>query len=208
MGRPRIYKLSKETREKISKGRSAYFAQPSARKRWSILQKEVQNRPEVKAKAARRRKGYKHSWETMKKMVKTSRARLDAKRAKGLPLYSYSFVACRFFDAASKVLGVDIQHAENGGEKEMGHYRFDGFILCLKEIWEWDGIGHCDPEDQKYDRQRDWNILSKLKGFKVRRFDEEKVLQLWHEGNPLTEALYKEIEERCSKCTILHRRTN
>lgn len=111
----------------------------------------------------------KHKW-TPEERVKMSEAWV--KRV-GINRVSFNKKACIYIDFLNEKNGWHLQHALNGGEKNVGPYFLDGYDAELNIAFEYDEKYHNTRKEK--DKIKADFIISKL-GCKFYRYDEEKDL--------------------------------
>ena len=68
--------------------------------------------------------------------------------------YNYSKDSIKYLDEISKKLNIEIQHAENGGEKQLLKYWLDGYIEKYNIGIEWNDPQHYKKSERNKDSKR------------------------------------------------------
>lgn len=86
---------------------------------------------------------------------------------------TYNENACKFIDELNKKLGLNLQHALNGGEFNVSGFSLDGYDEKKNVVFEYDEPKHNKKCQIKKDKYRQQIIIEKLKPVKFLRFNEE-----------------------------------
>lgn len=122
---------------------------------------------ETKNKLRNRRIGKKAS-DTTKEKLRNIRLQI-VKDIGGFP--SYNKVACDFMDLISNKLGLNFQHAMNGGEVILCGYSVDGYDKINNVVFEYDEKRHENLTRKLKDISRTENIVKNI-GCEVIRYSE------------------------------------
>jgi len=127
-------------------------------------------------------KGFRHSDKTReflrnKTFSEVTREKLRKHRwnqiAKlGIKRSNYNPNACIFIDRVNECMGLNLQHALNGGEFKIAWYSVDGYDKENKVILEYDEPYHNSPSCKTRDLIRQTRIIKKIKPSLFLRYDE------------------------------------
>ena len=92
------------------------------------------------------------------------------KKLGGFPKYNPN--ACKFIDNINKCIGLNLQHALNGGEVKLYGYMVDGYDKEKNIIFEYDEPGHNRRWKQKKDIIRQETLIKKICPVLFLRYDE------------------------------------
>lgn len=172
---------SKERKEIISKQKKELYSDKNNHPSYG---KEVSEQTRKKMSDARRdisgennpNFGKHHSEETKHKQRK---ARILDLKNKGICIGSdssrnYNAVACLFIDKLNGCLGLNLQHALNGGEAEFYSYFVDGYDKENNIIFEYDEPHHYSKGKLKHkDIIRQENLVKQIKPSVFIRYNEK-----------------------------------
>jgi hypothetical protein len=86
---------------------------------------------------------------------------------------NYNPKACEFIDKLNGLLGLNLQHALNGGEIELYGYFADGYDKDKNIIFEYDEKYHRKPEHKNRDAHRQSIMIEKIQPSLFLRYDEK-----------------------------------
>jgi hypothetical protein len=110
----------------------------------------------------------KHSEETLEKLRVIKLKRIKQLYGNGM----YNPLACKFINNLNKIMGIKLQHAENGGERWIGGYSVDGYDEQNNIVFEYDEPKHNSPNHQRKDAIRQQNIINKIHPTLFLRYNE------------------------------------
>lgn len=126
--------------------------------------------------------GFRPSEETRKKLrnkvvseftrEKLREHRLNQIDALGYRGPAYNRTACQFIDRINNALGLNLQHALNGGEIRATGYSMDGYDKDKNIVFEYDEKTHRTPGYRQKDFRRQSRIISKITPCLFLRYDE------------------------------------
>lgn len=114
--------------------------------------------------------GYVCSEETKEKFRNLRLNQIESLGYKG-PAYNKN--ACLFIDSVNQLLGLNLQHALNGGEIKVAGYSLDGYDKDRNVVLEYDEYYHRCPTKKTADIQRQNRIIAKINPCLFLRFDEK-----------------------------------
>jgi hypothetical protein len=177
--------LSHETKQKIGDAhrgeRSVWFGRHhtnESKQKMSISHTGKTFSPEHSAKIAKANTGKHHTAEYKKKASERLKGRVVSSETcvkmrqaairrviEQFGTTSYNKDACAFIDDLNDKLGWNLQHALNGGEKEICGYLVDGYDKSKNIVFEYDESQHFtfDGKLRVKDIIRQNNIISSLK---------------------------------------------
>lgn len=127
--------------------------------------------------------GFKHTEETRRKMKnkiisESTREKLRKHRwnqisKMGIKMANYNPNACLAMDAINVMLGLNLQHALNGGEEKISWYSVDGYDKENNVIFEYDEKYHNTPSHKTRDLIRQNRIVGKISPTLFLRYDEQ-----------------------------------
>lgn len=85
---------------------------------------------------------------------------------------AYNKMACQFIDKVNDALGLNLQHALNGGEIRVAGYSMDGYDKDKNIVFEYDEKTHRTPCYRQKDFRRQSRIISKINPCLFLRYDE------------------------------------
>jgi hypothetical protein len=85
---------------------------------------------------------------------------------------NYNVKSCGFIDKINELIGLNLQHARNGGEVQLYGYFVDGYDKDHNVIFEYDEPTHHHPYKVKRDSIRQQDLIGEIKPSLFLRYDE------------------------------------
>jgi hypothetical protein len=164
---------SKETLQKMSDGQQG-----------RILTEETRKKLSAKLMGNKRTLGYKHSDVTREKLRNKNISEITREKLRkhrwnqialnGIKMANYNPKACDYIDNLNKCLGLNLQHALNGGELKVSWYSLDGYDTTKNIVFEYDERYHESPRYKTKDKLREDRIINAIKPILFLRYNEYK----------------------------------
>ena len=167
-------KASDETKEKMSKSQSGRIVSDETKIKISNGNKGKIRSEEYKMKMSMIKKGQTHTTNSKLKMRLSRIKEIESKCGQVIP--NYNKKSCQYFNNIIEKTGVNIQHAENGGEyniKELGYW-VDGYDKENNIVYEYDEKHHFNKKERIFrDIEREKEIIKHLNCKFIRIKDEK-----------------------------------
>lgn len=149
-----------------------------------LISEETRKKLSLKLIGNKRTLGYKHSNITRNKLKnkiisentreKLRKHRWEQIAKKGIKMANFNPKACNYIDNLNKCMGINLQHALNGGEIKVSWYSLDGYDKTKNIVFEYDEKYHESPSYKENDKIRETRIIKNINPILFLRYNESK----------------------------------